>query len=130
MKKLVLSAMILFTGVLALAQRGEGYRGRLQELSPTQMANLHTKKMTLALDLDTSQQAQVQAIHLEAAQRRKAKMGSRNNRGGTNDRSELSAEDRYNRKMEQLDRKIAEKAKMIPKASNGDESVVAPVFIF
>ena len=64
MKKLILIA-IAFIGLQATAQQKQGTnrgeRGnKMMTLSAEDMATLQTKKMTLALDLNESQQKEIQ----------------------------------------------------------------------
>ena len=81
MKKLAIIALALIT-FQANAQdkkekrqdnRKEKMEKRMQ-LEPEEMAELQTKKMTLHLDLTEAQQKQIQALNLEEATLRKAKM--------------------------------------------------------
>ncbi len=105
---------MLLSGVLLTAQK-EGHRhqkGHMSDLSPEQMATLQTKKLTLALDLNEAQQKQVQQLHLEQAQLRKAKRSEQ----GESEEGETGArptkEERYERHLSRLDAMMAHKAKM------------------
>lgn len=81
MKKLILIALA-FIGLQATAQELKQKHGgerkdrmeKMQDLTPEEMATLQTKKMTLHLDLTEAQQKQIQALNLEEATLRKAKM--------------------------------------------------------
>ncbi|WP_343487891.1 hypothetical protein [Allomuricauda sp. d1] len=75
MKK-VLITMTILVGLTAFAQRGE-HRKALQEMTPEQVATLHTKKMALTLDLDENQQQQVMEINVANAEFQKARMEER-----------------------------------------------------
>ncbi len=112
MKKVVVSAIVLLVGVIATAQSGERHRGAMQDLSAEQLASLHTKKLTLALDLNEAQQTKVQAIHLEEATLKKAKMEARAAKKEEGEKTKPTPEERYAMQMERLDHKIAQKAKM------------------
>src|SRR6056297_2043872 len=109
MKKLALFA-ILLSGVILTAQRSEGKRQGMRDLSPDQIATLQTKKMTLALDLDQKQQTEVQSIILTNATERKNKMDERKSK--KEDGNRPSKEERYAMQNERLDHMIAQKASM------------------
>ena len=68
MRKLILLA-VLAVSTQIFAQEGPGpepkrgeHMRKMMALSPEEMATLQTKKMTLALDLNASQQEQIQKI--------------------------------------------------------------------
>ncbi len=105
---------VLFVTLGAMAQERTPHEGKrhAKDLSPEQLATLHTKKMTLHLDLTDAQQKHVQALHLEKAKNRKQKMEERQKSGDTEERNNLSPDERYARKSQRLDDQIAEKAKM------------------
>src|SRR6056297_1770240 len=109
MKKLALFA-ILLSGVVLTAQRSEGKRQGMRDLSPDQIATLQTKKMTLALDLDQKQQTEVQSIILANATERKNKMEER--KAEKQEGNRPSKEERYAIQNERLDHMIAQKAAM------------------
>jgi hypothetical protein len=108
MKK-VLIAMFTIASLSAMAQEGpeRGPRDEGDRLTPEQMATLQTKKMTLALDLSTAQQKQIQEFHLENAKLRKEKMDSMKQK-----RMDQSSEERFAQKTERLDHMIAQKEKL------------------
>ena len=56
-------------------ERGEKME-RYQDFSAEEMATLQTKKMTLHLDLNESQQKEIKKLNLENAVERKARMES------------------------------------------------------
>ena len=89
----------------------KGKRGDMKDLSPEQVATLQTKKMTLALDLNESQQAKVKTILTKDATVRKAKMEERkaNKEDG---KKVLTSEEKYAKQNEKLDYQIARKAQM------------------
>ncbi len=113
MKKVVVAALLLF-GAIGMAQErgGKKHRAHMKDLTAEQMATLHTKKMTLALDLTEDQQSKVQVLNLENAQFKKAKIEEREARKEDDDREKPSTEERYAMANERLDRQIAQKAKM------------------
>ena len=112
MKKVAI-VVLLMAGLTAMAQRGpqEG-RKAMSDLTPEQMADLQTKKMTLALDLTTGQQEQIKALNLEKAKMRKAKMEERKNMKEAGDRKKPTSDERYAMQNERLDQMIAQKAEM------------------
>ena len=105
MKKLVMIAIALIT-IQVSAQEG---KNRHADFSPEEMAQLQTKKMTLALDLTEAQQQQISAINLENAKVRKAKMESRRQKVKG---EKPSKEDMLKMKNERLDAQIANKKRM------------------
>ncbi len=75
-----------------------------ENFTPEQRADLHTKKMTLALNLNEAQQAKVKALFLKEAKNRPER---------TERKAEImTAEQKYTRKSEILDRRIAFKKEM------------------
>lgn len=101
--------MFAIASLTAMAQEGpdRGPRDGKEKLTPEQMATLQTKKMTLALDLNSTQQKQVQELHLENAKLRKEKMEAMKEKS-----RELSSEERFTRQNDRLDHMIAQKEKM------------------
>ena len=120
MKNLVIM-LVLLSSTLTLAQRpnGHGQRNRgpqqmahYKDFTAQQIATLETKKLTLMLDLSANQQEKIQAINLEIATNRKAMHDQRQAQKQDNtSRQELSSEQRYAKLTEQLDQRIAIKAK-------------------
>ncbi|MEX0273069.1 MAG: hypothetical protein AB3N16_01690 [Flavobacteriaceae bacterium] len=110
MKKLVLMSM-LAVGSFAMAQEhGRGGKQMMKDLTPEQMATLQTKRLTLALDLSTAQQEEVQTLHLEAAKYKKAAMAERAAKKEKGNKP--TAEERYAMQNDRLDRMIAMKSQM------------------
>ena len=103
MKKIIL-ALALVMGFSGIAQQNRHHSKKqvLKELSAEQVATLHTKKMTLALDLDESQQQQLFDINVAEAEYRKSKMAAREKRDGKS-----SADELFELQNERLDRQIA-----------------------
>ena len=118
MKKIVLIA-IAFIGLQAMAQqerkqganRGERSE-KMMNLSAEEMATLQTKKMTLHLDLNESQQTKIQKINLENATQRKAIMEERLANKESGEFKKPTDEERLKMMNAKLDHKIAMKAKM------------------
>ena len=118
MKKLVLIA-IAFIGLQAIAQqeRKQGANRserseKMMNLSAEEMATLQTKKMTLHLDLNESQQTKIQKINLENATQRKAIMEERLAKKESGELKKPTDEERLKMMNAKLDHKIAMKAKM------------------
>ena len=83
MKKiLIIAVALLALQVNAQEQQRErsnkqGRSLKMMDLSAEDAATLQTKKMTLHLDLNESQQAEIKKINLENATKRKAMMAER-----------------------------------------------------
>lgn len=116
MKKIFLIALA-FIGLQAIAQeqRNQGYRNHnnmMMNLSAEEAATLLTKKMTLHLDLNESQQAKVKSINLENATKRKAMMAACKDKKENGTAQKPTHEERYAMANAKLDHMIAMKAKM------------------
>ena len=119
MKKIILIALALVT-IQVSAQKGkQDYRKadrmdrieRYKDFTPEEIAQLQTKKLTLALDLTQSQQNKVEKIHLENAIARQAKMEERQDK--TKQEGEKpNKEERLALMNERLDKQIAMKSEM------------------
>ncbi|MFI1744202.1 hypothetical protein [Thalassobellus sediminis] len=118
MKKIIIIAIALIS-IQSFAQgerkerpnRNEN-RQKMMNLSAEEMATLQTKKMTLHLDLNKSQQDDVYKINLENATLRKTKMAERKARKEAENAQKPSKEERLEMMNAMLDHKIAVKAKM------------------
>ena len=89
----------------------KGKRGDMKNLTPEQMATLQTKKMTLALDLNESQQSKIKSILTADAKTRKSKMEAYKARKEEG-KKEMTAEEKYALQNERLDYQIARKKEM------------------
>ena len=116
MKKLVVTA-ILLVGFLTFAQEKSVEKGerkarmeKRESLTPDQQAELQVKRMTLDLDLNTKQQADVKKIVLEQTKKREAKKAEwkANKDAGKS----LSKDEKFAMKNQMLDEQIAMKAEM------------------
>ena len=85
---------------------------KLSNLSIEDIADLQTKKMTLHLDLNKSQQEEIKKINLENAKMRKSMMEMRKAKKENGDSQILTQEERLKMIHAKLDHKIALKAKM------------------
>lgn len=107
---IICSLLICFT---AFAQRPEGNNDRpprpkmeRPDYTPEQIAELQTKKLTLMLDLNESQQSKIKTLELEAAKARELKWSEKE------PGEKPSDEERFNMRSEMLDNKIAHKNSM------------------
>jgi len=83
---------------------------KLSEMNAKDMAQIHTKKMTLHLDLTDAQQQKVSALNLKNAEMRIAKAKERLKNDGK--REKPSQEERLKLMNERLDVQIATKREM------------------
>lgn len=108
MRKILTISLLLMT-LGAMAQQ-RPHRGQMQkahkELSPEQRATLQSKKMVLALDLDTRQQQQVETLLKKRFETRE-KMRATHRKTAADSSNRLSAEERYTRMNARLDQDIA-----------------------
>ena len=100
-------------------ERGEKME-RYQGFSPEEMATLQTKKMTLHLDLNESQQKEIKKLNLENAAERKARMEAHKAQKESGNMEKPSKEARLEMMNERLDHQIETKAKM-KKILNDDQ---------
>lgn len=98
MRKLVFSLIVLMTFSTQAQKK--------MDLTPQQAATLHTKEMTLHLELTEQQQKQVYAVAEEGAKQREAMKAKRK------EKKEMSSEQRYEAKLARLDRQIEMQGKM------------------
>ena len=108
MKKILTLSLLLLTLGATAQQRGHHREAQkaLTGLSPEQRATLQSKKMVLALDLDTRQQQQVQSLLKKRFETREKMRATQ--RESTRDSSKrLTSEERYTRMNSHLDREIA-----------------------
>lgn len=116
MKKLILIALA-FVSVQAFAQPNEGQNKKkrmhkMHNLTPEQSATLQTKRLTLHLDLNDKQQAEIKEILLANAEARKAKMEEMKAKKEKGELQKPTEEQRYEMANAKLDHQIAMKAKM------------------
>ncbi|TGV01369.1 hypothetical protein [Flavivirga rizhaonensis] len=115
MRKLIVIAIALIS-IQAIAQTERRDRPeraqKMSNLSAEEMATLRTKKMTLFLDLNESQQKEIHKINLENATLHKTMMEERKTRKSNGTAQRPTKEERLKLENAKLDRKIAMKAKM------------------
>ncbi|MEN3325103.1 hypothetical protein VP395_15300 [Mariniflexile soesokkakense] len=118
MKRLIVIALAL-ASIQGIAQEERKERPnreerthRMSDLTPEEAANLQTKKMTLHLDLNQSQQKEIYAINLKNATKRKEMMATFKAKKESGNMEKPSKEERLARENAKLDHQIAMKAKM------------------
>lgn len=107
MKKVIV-IVVLFIGFSAMAQKQRPHqprKQRLESLDAEQIATLRTKKMTLALDLNQEQFAEVLQLHIAEVEFHKEKREAR--KAAKDDAKPSSASERFNMANARLDRQIA-----------------------
>lgn len=120
MKKLVLVVLALVTIQVTAQNKKQGARNGdqiekgqgMSDFSPEEIAQLQTKKMTLALDLTKSQQKEVEKIILEKAKEQQAFREDRQAKRQAGKGEKPSKEERLKWMNERLDRQIEMKEKM------------------
>ncbi|WP_396601966.1 hypothetical protein [Algibacter sp. R77976] len=117
MKRILIIALALVS-LQAIAQekkgkQNKGNRGQeMMNLPAEDIATIQTKKMTLFLDLNKSQQEKIQKINLENATKRKEMMAERKAKKESGEAKKPTPEQRLEMENARLDHKIAMKAKM------------------
>ncbi len=116
MKKILFIALA-FIGLQAIAQEPKKESRKNQNkmmmtLSAEEMATLQTKKMTLFLDLNESQQVKIKNINFKNATKRKAMMAERKAKKESGTSQKPTQKERYAMANAKLDHMIATKSKM------------------
>lgn len=110
MKKLIM-AILVMAGISVTAQdHMNGKRGEMRDLSPEQVATLQTKKMTLALDLNESQQSKIKSMLTEDAKMHKANMEDFKTR--KEEGKKMTANEKFEKQNARLDHQITRKKEM------------------
>ena len=118
MKKIIVIAIALISMQGIAQQQGNNRannpeRGqKMNSLTAEEMAELQTKKMTLNLDLNASQQKEVYKLNLENAKQRKTMMETYQANKGSGTMGQPSKENRLKMANTRLDNQIAMKGKM------------------
>ena len=120
MKKLIMIAIAICTLQITTAQGPERNRKAMMDLEPEEVATLQTKKMTLYLDLNASQQDDIYKLNLENAKMRKAQMAERKAKRESGEATKPTKKERLAMANKMLDHKIEVKAKM-KKILNDDQ---------
>lgn len=111
MKKLAgITIIVLLISFSSNAQQRNKQQRKGSDFTTEQIATLKVKQMTLALDLDASQQKEVYAIMKTNAEERKTKMAEmkQNKEKGV----ELTSDQKFEMQSQRLDKQIAHKAAM------------------
>ncbi|RUA07611.1 MAG: hypothetical protein DSY82_07855 [Flavobacteriia bacterium] len=103
---ILLAGMTLFT----YAQKSNGKMMGHKDFTPQQMAELQTKKMTLALDLSPAQQSKIMALNQKMAVERTARMQKHKSMRGSG--NTMTSEERFKMQNEMLDIQIKNQAEM------------------
>lgn len=111
MKKLMLIA-IAFLTLNATAQDKKNRKGQFKDLSAEEVATLKTKKLTLELDLNESQQASVKTLILKEAEHRESLKAKREDKKKDEDSQKPTKEERFAMANDRLDRQIEMKKQM------------------
>ncbi|RXG11340.1 hypothetical protein DSM03_1188 [Leeuwenhoekiella aestuarii] len=120
MKNLI-AILALFVSVTALAQRGchQERIKRMMNTTPEELAEMQTKRLTLALVLDDKQQKDIYDLELATAKERKAnweqraaKMKARDGEKPSEQEREAIHKDRKEKYAAMLDKQIAHQEKM------------------
>ncbi|OCK44110.1 hypothetical protein BA195_05320 [Tenacibaculum soleae] len=112
MKKIIAVLVVALSFILT-TQAQKGKKNKLERLSVAQQTELALKKMTLKLDLTTSQQNQIKPLLAEKIAKRKTMHEQRKAiRESGKKRVKLSADERFERKNKALDSRIAFKTEM------------------
>lgn len=120
MKKIIIILIALVTLQITAQDRKrehqkDGQKEQMEtmkDLSPDEIATLRTKKMTLHLDLNETQQNKIQALFLEEAKMRKAKMEEHKAMKESSESKTFTKEDKYKMMNDRLDHQIEVKQKM------------------
>ena len=114
MKQLAVLLVFLTTfGAMAQKHDGPNMRQRaMADMTAEQVATLHTKKMTLVLDLTDKQAKKIMAINLEEAERRKAKRAEIKAKKESGEWKRPTSDERFEIANARLDHQIAQHQKM------------------
>lgn len=110
MKKLVgLTAIVILFSLTINAQGRKGGIGQGSDLSTEQQATLQTKKLTLRLDLNETQQKEVQKMLLKSNEEREI---SRAEYRQKRQSGKLTADEKFAFENDRIDRQLAHKTEM------------------
>jgi len=111
MKNLIVAALMIFT-IASYAQeaRPSIQKPQAERLTLEQRNQLHLKKMTLELDLNSSQQKEMSKIIAEQSSKRDAAMAER--KANKEQMQKMTADERYKKKNEMLDEQMVMKARV------------------
>lgn len=116
MKKIIVAVLLLCTVQMnaqdqdrfqKMDKERKEFRKAMKDMTPEQIAELRTKKMTLALDLSDAQQQQVFALNTRMAKEKKQKMKAR--QLAKESKKEFTSDEKFAMMNERLDAQIAYK---------------------
>lgn len=111
--KIFFMALATLSMLAMQAQSTENPDPIRDKLSPEQRAVLHSKRLSLQLDLNASQQSQVQKLLAVRYKDAESKRGERQQaRAEGKERTRLTAEERFERQSQQLDNQMAFQSEM------------------
>ena len=112
MKKLFIAALVV-VGMTSYAQarKATTERAKMEKMTPEQKNQLQLKKMTLELDLNTSQQIEMSKVIAEQSNKREARMAERE---ATKKlvKKQLTTDERFSKKNQMLNEQIAIKERL------------------
>ncbi|MEX6627203.1 hypothetical protein [Tenacibaculum salmonis] len=112
MKKII-TVLVLALGFTLTTQAQKGKHHKLEQFTIEQQTTLAVKRMTLKLDLTTTQQRQIKPLLADKIAKRKVMHQKRKAMKDANKKHlKLSANKRFNKEIQMLDAKIAFKAEM------------------
>ena len=116
MRKIVIAVMVLFTITATAQEKGSAEKGErkgrmalFKDMTPEEIAELKTKRMTLDLDLSKEQQSKIHEMNLADA---KARQEQRQSDKAKGKKGELSKDERVSAMNKRLDDQIAKKEQM------------------
>lgn len=111
MKKLFIAALLV-VGMTSFAQerKARTERAKMEQMTPEQRNQLHLKKMTLELDLNTSQQKEMSKVIAEQSAKREARI--KEMKANKDSNSKPTSDEMFARKNRMLDEQIAMKERM------------------
>ena len=112
MKKLIGIIVLVFAVTVSVNAQERMMRKKMNHsnFTPEQKATLHTKKMTLALDLTANQQQKIHKFYLETAVDRKAMRADF--KKNKEQRAQLTDTQKFEKAVAHLDKQIAHKAQI------------------
>lgn len=110
MKKLSLLVIMLISISAFSQQKRYLHKADMSDMSSEEIATLHTKKLTLLLDLDQAQQLEIKKFSQEKAEERKALLAEHKKMSGED--LEKFKENRFERMNAHLDKQLVHQEKM------------------
>lgn len=108
--KYLLSFLLVSVSLITFAQKSEHAMMGMNDFTPEQKAILQTKKMTLALELNDSQQSKILAINKKQAAEMKNKMAMHKSMKESG--KKMTSDEKFNMMNKMLDAKITHQNEM------------------